>query len=501
MARAWLPPPLPELDRKDAFSIEAFGKKVIGRTARDILRTRDPSNALLQPNHKPTKGDLGDVMEVYFGIRKNNRPEADFPLAGVELKVLPLKRKGTRLTVKEPTSISMIDYMTLIYERWEQPATVRKKLDRILFVFFVIDPKDLLGSRVKDVLLWEPKEMENAIFKVDWERTWGIVNRGEAHLLSETQAQALAARRKGTGGPREALRPQPRSSVLAPSRAWALKPCFTRQVFDEKVLKQDFEPAFGDLVEEMDSKGLQPAEERIRSSISRFEGQTLASIAAQARVPLRGGKNLAATIIKHALGFERVNARIREFEQLGIDVKTIHLRSRDGFPFEAVSFPAVDLRDLADQTFEGVELEDGTVIHERSELIDQLSRILFVVTYSPNRNDAQETRCLGRTFFWSPTPDQWRTIQSDWEWIRDQVREGRAAYDKPCTERGRKNRMTPGTILHLRPHARVACDEDVDPRGQRVTKQSYWLNKSFVYQLVKENDAIPPGADPKDGTP
>ena len=44
----------------------------------------------------------------------------------------------------------------------------------------------------------------------------------------------------------------------------------------------------------------------------------------------------------------------------------------------------------------------------------------------------------------------------------------------------------------MRPHGRVACDEYLDPLGNKVTKQSFWLNAAFVWELVKENDAFPP---------
>lgn len=443
---------------------------------------------------RPTKGLLGDVMERYFGIPRNNSPEPDFPQARVELKILPLKRKGPGLAVKEATSISMIDYTTLLDETWERPASVRKKLARVLFVFFVI-AEEPMGSWVRDVILWEPGEVENAIFKVDWDRTWGMVSEGRAHELSEAQAKALAARRKGMGGPNERGRPQPRSPVLAPSRAWALKSSFTRQILEERVLRRPFESAFAPLLPQIRAGGLDPAEERTLSSLSQFEGLSLASVAARMDIPLKGGKALAASIIKRSLGFQNVNAKIREFEQLGIDVKTLHLRNRDGLPFESVSFPVVDLRELVEQDWEGVDLEDGTVVKEGSDLVDQLQRILFVPTYSDRRDDPQKERRLGRAFFWSPSSDELGIIKEEWEMFREEVREGRAAYDRPCGERGRTNRLTHSRqtrILHMRPHGRNACDEYEDPRGNRVTKQCFWLNAAFVWQLVNVHHAFPP---------
>ena len=55
-------------------------------------------------------------------------------------------------------------------------------------------------------------------------------------------------------------------------------------------------------------------------------------------------------------------------------------------------------------------------------------------------------------------------------------------------------------IFHLRPHASKSAylidgvrygngsDTDMDelPNGDFMTKQSFWLNKSYVYDIVKE---------------
>src|SRR5262245_49889581 len=59
---------------------------------------------------KRGKGEVGAAIEHHFGIPPNARREADFPDAGIELKVVPLRRSGSVIRVKERTVISMIDY-------------------------------------------------------------------------------------------------------------------------------------------------------------------------------------------------------------------------------------------------------------------------------------------------------------------------------------------------------------------------------------------------------
>ena len=80
------------------------------------------------------RAEVGHAIESHFGIPKNPSPLPDFPGAGIELKVVPLRLTGRGLGVKERTVISLIDYVKLPEQTWAT-ASVRKKL-RILFVFF-----------------------------------------------------------------------------------------------------------------------------------------------------------------------------------------------------------------------------------------------------------------------------------------------------------------------------------------------------------------------------
>lgn len=56
-------------------------------------------------------------------------------------------------------------------------------------------------------------------------------------------------------------------------------------------------------------------------------------------------KSGAATIVRRAIGVLDDRASIREFEQHGIEVKTVPL-SADGRPYEAMSFPAFRYQEL-----------------------------------------------------------------------------------------------------------------------------------------------------------
>ena len=84
-------------------SIFEYSKGLLGHTLRDFA----PDDY----QGRKGKGSLGEMVEeIYFGYEKNSNPDADFSVAGVELKCTPLKRnKKQELIIKERLVCGMID--------------------------------------------------------------------------------------------------------------------------------------------------------------------------------------------------------------------------------------------------------------------------------------------------------------------------------------------------------------------------------------------------------
>ena len=142
------------------------------------------------------KAEVGAAIESFFGIPPNSRREADFPGAGIELKVVPLRRTGHGVRVKERTVISIIDFDELALETWDT-ASVRHKL-KILFVFFE-HLADLPKSSfpIKAILYWEPDASTNDFIRDDWVRVLTKVRHGQAHDLSESDGRIMGPCTKG----------------------------------------------------------------------------------------------------------------------------------------------------------------------------------------------------------------------------------------------------------------------------------------------------------------
>jgi DNA mismatch repair endonuclease MutH len=410
------------------------------------------------------KTGVGHLVEYYLGRKPNNSPEPDIAELGVEVKALPIKPRGQSFKVKEPTSLSMIDYAVLDVEPWAD-ASVQHKLSRILWVPYHHSKTDKRDATFRRPFIWSPDAVDRPIFEEDYEGVREFVRLGLAHEISESNSFVLSARRKGAKGQ---MADQPHSPLKAKSRAWALKVAYTDQILTKFVLKAPTTSLAASLAEIHTLADVMPY---VETKLGQYEGRTLSSLAAEHGATVVGGKAGPAGFVRKLLGVEG-RGQIEEFAKLGIRVQSISINSKTGTLREAVSFPAMSLREFAEEEWEESDLR---------ELVDH---ILFIPLLSDEREDRAQ-RLLGRPFFWQPNAKQWDGIEAEWRMFQQEIRDGKAAY---TGEKGkRESGLTPASrtrCIHVRPHGLTSNDTDIDPRGNVITKQSFWLNKEFVASLV-----------------
>ena len=120
-------------DKTSPESIEKFAKLLIWKRFADFL----PSEFR---NKKVIKWWLWQVLEQYYFWKElDNKSEADFLEAWVELKSSPIKRtKKWEIRAKERLVLNIINYMDFVNENW-QDSTFIKKNSLILLVFYLYE--------------------------------------------------------------------------------------------------------------------------------------------------------------------------------------------------------------------------------------------------------------------------------------------------------------------------------------------------------------------------
>jgi DNA mismatch repair protein MutH len=431
-------------------------------SAQDILKLADglPGLTLRQAgasfaaaNAVTGKAEVGHAIEGFFGIPRNARSEADFPGAGIELKALPLNRSGKALRVKERTVISMIDYDSIVVETWET-AKVRGKL-HILFVFF----EHLPGRRkadfpIVDVHLWQPDERTRELLRADWEHVKRKVQLGLAHELSESDGRIMGPCTKGPNA--GYLRSQPFSSLRAKSRAFALRPSFTLELFRELRRTRPQREAVP-VDDPTDFEGV------LLNRFRPFVGRTVDESADELRVAPSVAKNYAASVARRAFGATSVKGEIKQFAEMGLTPRVT--RVDDGLmPYESTSFPVFRYRDVIQEDWED------------SDLLGCIEYMLFLPVVGRRKNTPQGDCTFGLPRFWRPSVADLDLIRKEWELFRVEI------------ERGGADRLTAASetvAIHVRPHGRNAKDTDDAPGVGPIVKKSFWLNRSFVAQILR----------------
>ena len=192
--------------------------KTIGQIKNELGIERD----------KMLKGASGLIIENLLGIQNNNRDEADIPEIGCEIKILPLqKNRNGEIKAKEPTAIQMINYMEVSQETWET-AKLRNKINLTFWVAYLAkkDGKPLQQNDyvIVDYFLDHPTDVQNGIFRKDWEDIRKYIIEGRADQLSCSMGIYLEPKTKGANNQDKTYAPDGKGgTIMARRRAFYYK--------------------------------------------------------------------------------------------------------------------------------------------------------------------------------------------------------------------------------------------------------------------------------------
>lgn len=431
-------------------SIERYARRLVHRQVGDMVDVQAG-----EQQGAYTKGSVGRHVETYFGIEANSDAGPDFASAGVELKTVPLQRRGRGLAAKERTFITAIAYRASVGQPFEgSPLDLKSR--STLYVFYEwerdvpIERFQLLG-----VLLHERDELDELMLREAHGHVKAMVREGRAHEISEGDTWGVGAATKDAGG---RWVDQPYGADPARRRAFAYKPPYTTRLWQLTKLR---ETERAEPVDAPDSWRTFARETEAR--VEPWTGVTIAELLKRFVPELNpAAKNVTSVVSRRLLGSEG-RRTVEAFDRLGITVRTIRVNPVTYLPHEDVSFPAFHPQELVEQEWES------------SDLLDAVSSIYFMVFAGRPGQRVVDARLLGG-FFWRPNTVQLTLMGREWDALKE-------AFTASAPEE--RPQASETEILHVRPHARNSKDTVPLPSGRPYVRSSFWLNREFVGRLVE----------------
>ncbi|MFO0547194.1 MAG: MutH/Sau3AI family endonuclease [Polyangiaceae bacterium] len=181
----------------------ARARSLEGLAIDDVARELRADGARLGGVHG--KGRLGELVELALGASGGSgRRVVDFPALGVELKTIPVDRRGKP---KESTFVAAIDLGAEL--DWED-SWVKKKLERVLFVPIVDEdhvfspPGEKVGPcknrTFGRALLWSPTPAQEAGLRGDYDDVMGLAFVGRIEDVTAHLGRWLQVRPKARDG-------------------------------------------------------------------------------------------------------------------------------------------------------------------------------------------------------------------------------------------------------------------------------------------------------------
>lgn len=488
---------LSETDFTDPASIEYYAVRLEGMTFRDVLDLGITPKDAVQKDFatRSFKGGMGNLIEErYFGYKSNSDDRPDFPDAGVELKTTCFNtlKNGTK-SAGERLVLTMIPYNRAVSTDYEQ-SHLKSKLDNILLIYYERDRSiEKLDQHIERAVMVHLFEKDMRVIREDYRKITTLIQEGRAHELSEGMTDYLGACTKGaTEKTMWALQfyaytdPVTHTSkrLKAKKRAFSLKRSFMDYVLHNYVLNA---PHLEESIVPDDASA-PDFETYTVHLLEQYIGKSDREIADILNIPYNGKKAQWTTLVYRMLGIK--NNRAEEFIKAGITVRVVRVAA-NGSIKESMSFSPFKIKELLQ--------EDWDTSTFRNAL--DSSRFLFVYF----RADENGILRLSGLKYWSmPASDIDGAAKACWTQTVKTLKKGlvfkcKHSANGKLTVENNLPKASENLIAHVRPHASQAAylfgdgtsigdlerNSDELPDGRRITKQSFWLNSSYLEKILK----------------
>jgi DNA mismatch repair protein MutH len=468
-------------DNNDSSSIERYARTLLNRSLYDVLG----SDLNHRFENSSAKGRLGQIIEeAFFGYKINSNKEADFKEAGIELKVSPLKQIKTNpksellreqmgFSAKERLVLSIINYLEIYKETWENNSML-EKCKNLLLMFYVHESEKTVEDLIfKIINSWTPSTEDLVIIKKDWELIVGKVKAGKAHEISEGDTMYLGACTKGSTA-EKSKRKQPFSEELAPQRAFSLKRSYVDFIIEELLQRERYIKSKNEKSISSKFKG-QAFDEVILNLFKAIEGLTLEDIIKKFQIyRRRQAKNFIRLIIDDICRqtFEEKLDNLNEFKKANIEIKTVVIKP-NGMPKESMSFEQIDFCEICKEEWEDSLIRDKFENKKHLWIIFKATR-----NFDKQKDLDLNELVLHKVMFWNmQSTDIEGSLKTVWQDTVNKINKG--IYSDFI-------KISDGEIAHIRPKAKDGDDLMITPQGIYEKKKCFWLNASYIKEQIEK---------------
>lgn len=442
--------------------------------------------AELDVNHRLTgvgrndKGALGKIVEEgVYHYSVNSRAEADFANLGVELKTTGYNKTRNGLSFKERLPLNTFNYQNVESQEFEDSDMWHKCQQLLVALYEYLEGKTY-GEMTLDSGFYHTFSKEDIeILKQDYEILRKKIKNGTADTISETDTTYLGACTSGAGhGKLDTTASRHYHLDLKP-RKFALKAVYMTGVLRRLFSKGKIESVID--YEELKEKSV---EDIILDRLKPYIGKTESQLMEMFRVG-DTSKSRFERYVAGMLGAKgKVNAT-EEFVKGGFELKTIRVEA-NGLIEQNMSFPYFDFREIVEQEWEDTEFYQMLAN----------KKYLFAI-FENNGNEYIFTRVKLWHIPGEILDEEGYKVFSE---LKKVLLSGNIVRGFRTQKNGKTIRLnnfpksSANPYFHVRPHGEDSEDTNPLPVEDKLTgvteytKQCFWLKKSYVLKIIREDD-------------
>lgn len=369
---------------------------------------------------------------------------------------------------------------------------VWNKCKLLLLIYYLRDKKikNNLLYTIKYATLFQPTNADLKIIEQDYKIIANKIKEGKAHELSESDTLYLGACTKGSTAEKSLVKQYYNDNVKVKKRAFCYKNTYMTFILNNYIIqnKDTYKEDVELIIRNVDDFKNCSFDEYIKLKINKNIGKTDEELCLLFNREYNNNKSQWVDLSYRMLGIKSNKAE--EFIKANIIVKSVRIEE-NGRMIESSPLPTITFKELVNQ-----EWEDSDLFR-----YFETTKFLFVVYKKKGKNYVLK----GCKLWNMPYNDLNVDVYQGWKLIKNTVKNGikleKKKIDKKIIVKNNLPKKNANRIIHIRPHTSktfykfkdgeifgngIYTNGDELPDGRWMTKQSFWINNSYIISQLQD---------------